>query len=109
MQAADPPEAEELERVAAWRLRLVDADPADASSLEAARILERLADDLRQTPYTELWGELRAIGNWLGESDLISDYAELAEDYRQRIGFGEAPGSGGDYLRALLGIARSLI
>ncbi len=109
MQAADHAEVEELERVAAWRLRLVDADPTDTASLEAARLLERIADDLRQNPPQGLWTELQAIGNWLGEGDLISDYAELAEEYRQRIGFGEAPASGEHYLQALLGIARSLI
>ena len=70
------PEIEDLERTAAWRLRLVDADPTDTASENAARRLEALADDLRQNDYTALWTELRAVGNWLGESDGISDYAE---------------------------------
>jgi hypothetical protein len=109
MQAADPQEVEDLERVAAWRRRLVDADPSDAASLSAADLLERIAEDLRHNPYADLRTELQAIGNWLGEGDLISDYAELAEDYRQRIGISETPADGAAYLQALLAIARSLI
>jgi hypothetical protein len=105
----EPPEVEELERTAAWRLRLVDADPDDTSSAAAAQLLETLANDLRQNDYTALWTELRSIGNWLGESDAISDYAELAADYRVRIGISAHPADGADYLRALLAIAQSLV
>jgi hypothetical protein len=104
-----PPEIEELERTAAWRLRLVDADPSDTASAAAARRLEKLADDLRRHDYAPLWSELRSIGNWLGESDAISDYAELAGDYRAAIGVSAHPVDGADYLRGLLDIARSLI
>jgi len=105
----EPPEVEDLERAAAWRLRLVDEDAADTISAQAARLLETLAEDLRRTPYTAFWAELRAVGNWLGESDAISDYAALAADYRTRIGISEHPADGADYLRALLRIAYSLI
>jgi hypothetical protein len=105
----EPPEIEELERTAAWRLRLVDADPDDTASAAAAQLLETLANDLRQNDHTALWTELRSIGNWLGESDAISDYADLAADYRTRIGISAHPADGADYLRALLAIAQSLI
>jgi hypothetical protein len=105
----EPPEIEELERTAQWRLRLVDADPDDTVSVAAARLLDRLADDLRRNDYTPLWTELRSIGNWLGESDAISDYADLAADYRARIGVSVHPGDGADYLRGLLAIAQSLV
>jgi hypothetical protein len=105
----DPPEIEELERTAAWRLRLVDADPSDAASATAAALLEALAVDLRRNAYAELWTELRSIGNWLGESDAISDYAELAADYRVRIGISAHPANGSDYLLGLLAIARGLV
>jgi hypothetical protein len=107
--APQPPEVEELERAAAWRLRLVDADPADAANAQAARLLETLSEDLRRNDYAGLWAELRAVGNWLGESDGISDYAALAADYRMRIGISEHPANGSDYLHALLRIAYSLI
>jgi hypothetical protein len=107
--AHEPPEIEELERAAEWRLRLVDADPADQVSARAAALLQRLADDLRRNEYAPLWTELRAIGNWLAESDAISDYAELAFDYRARIGTVEKPADGADYLRGLLAIAQSLV
>jgi hypothetical protein len=105
----DLPEVEELERTAEWRLRLVDADPNDQVSVAAAALLQHLADDLRHTPHQALWTELRSIGNWLGESDAISDYAELAQDYRLRIGASDHPADGADYLRGLLAIARSLV
>lgn len=103
------PEIEELERTVAWRLRLVDADPTDSVSVDAARLLETLAESLRREDYTSLWMELGALGNWLSELDVISDYAEAASDYRARIGVSATPASGADYLRGLLAIARSLV
>ena len=105
----DPPELQELENTAAWRLRLVDADSADVASAAAARVLESLVSDLHRDPYAVLWAELRALVNWLGESDAISDYAELTAQYRMRIGVFEQPTTGADYLRHLLAIARGLI
>jgi hypothetical protein len=106
---AERPEIEELDRTAAWRLRLVDADPNDTASAAAARLIETLADDLRRNDYASLWTELRSIGNWLGESDAISDYADLADDYRTRIGVSEHPADGAAYLLGLLAIARGLV
>jgi hypothetical protein len=105
----EQPEIEDLERTAAWRLRLVDADPGDTASASAAALLEALAGDLRRNGYADLWTELRSIGNWLGESDGISDYAELAADYRVRIGISDHPATGADYLSGLLSIARGLV
>jgi hypothetical protein len=101
-------EIDELERAAEWRLRLTDADPSDENSPAAAALLQRLADDLRRNDYAPLWLEFRSIINWLGESDAISDYVDLAVDYRARIGVSEHPTNGADYLRALLAIARGL-
>jgi hypothetical protein len=106
---AEPPEIDELERTAAWRLRLVDADPDDTVSAVAAERLERLVEDLRRNDYASLWTELRSIGNWLGESDAISDYAGLTADYRGRIGVSEHPADGAAYLLGLLAIARGLV
>ena len=105
----ETPEIEELERTAAWRWRLVDADPGDEVSAAAAVVLERFAGDLRRNDYSALWTELRSVGNWLGESDLISDYAELTADYRVRIGVSVHPADGADYLRGLLVIAHGLV
>ena len=103
------PEIEALERTAAWRLRMVDADPSDTGSAAAAKALEALAEDLRGNPYDEPWGELAALVNWLGESDAVSDFADLATDYRARIGVSAHPADGAAYIRALQDIARSLI
>jgi len=105
----EPTEIEELERAADWRLRLLDADPNDEASARAASVLQHLADDLRRNDYASLWTELRSIGNWLAESDAISDYADLAMDYRAQIGISKNPADGADYLRALLAIAQSLV
>ncbi len=105
----EPPEIEELIETAAWRLRKVDADPADTTSSAAAALLEHLADDLRRNEYSAARAELCAIGNWLAESDAISDYVVLAMEYRARIGAGEHPRDGADYLAGLLAIARSLV
>lgn len=102
-------EIEALERTAAWRRRLADADASDTASLAAAELLEALADDLRGGGHAVLETELSALANWLGESDAISDFADLASEYRARIGATERPRDGSDYLRALLAIARSLV
>ena len=45
--ADDSIEAEELERAADWRLRKVGEDPTDAHSAAAAKLLQKLADDVR--------------------------------------------------------------
>ncbi len=105
----EPSEIDELEQTAAWRLRLLDANPDDTASAAAARLLETLAQDLRQNAYAAHWTELRSIGNWLAESDAISDFAELSADYRRRIGVSEHPVDGAAYLVALLAIARGLV
>lgn len=102
-------EAEALDRTAAWRLRRLDAEPDKTVHADAANRLERLAAELRHEAYPELWTELRAITHWLGESDLISDYADAAAAYRVRIGDDELPQDGAAYLQALLAIARSLV
>jgi hypothetical protein len=64
---------------------------------------------LRREDHAALWSELRSIGNWLGESDVISDYADLAADYRMKIGVSEHPADGAAYLRGLLAIAHGLV
>jgi hypothetical protein len=105
----DAPEVVELERTAAWRLRLLDADPTDHASAAAARSLQALANDLRHASYASLWTELTAICSWLAESDAISDYAELAAGYRAKVGLSRTPANGSEYILDLLAIARSLV
>jgi hypothetical protein len=102
----DSPEVIELERVAEWRERKVDAKPSDEQSAKAARQLRKLADDLRHAPDAKLIEEYHCVCNWLGESDGISDFVLRAQDYREMIGFGEWAATGDDYLRALIGMAR---
>jgi hypothetical protein len=99
-------EAEELERAAEWRMRKVDADPSDTVSRDAAMVLERLAEDVRRLPGTSVFREYTAICNWLSESDEIVDFADMANDYRARIGVDHAPADGEAYLRALIDLAK---
>ncbi len=97
--------SEELERVADWRLRKVDADPSDERSAQAARHLRKLAEDLRRAPNSTLLEEYRCVCNWLSESDGISDFVLRASNYREMIGFGAWAETGDEYVRALIGIA----
>jgi hypothetical protein len=99
-------EADELERAAEWRMRLVDADPSDAASREAAALLERLAEDVRRLRGGPLFVEFNAICNWLSESDGIVDFMDMANDYRARIGVDRLPENGEAYLCALIDLAK---
>ncbi len=105
----DRDEIERLEATAAWRLRLVDANPDDSASMAAATKIEELVEDLCHNDYAPIWTELQSVCNWLAESDAISDYSDLALDYRNRIGIVENPNNGAAFLQALLAIARSLV
>jgi hypothetical protein len=102
----DNPEAVELERVAEWRRRKVDAKPSDEQSAKAALRLQKLADDLRRGADPKLIEEYRCVCNWLSESDGISDFVLRAQDYREMIAFGEWAETGDDYLRALIAMAQ---
>src|SRR3984885_14670044 len=102
----DIPEAVELERVAEWRLRKVDAQPSDEQSAKAARQLLKRAGDLRVRPDAKLLEEYHCVCNWLSESDGISDFLLRAQDFREMIGFGEWAETGDDYMRALIALAQ---
>jgi hypothetical protein len=109
MSDDDPFEAEQLERAAEWRMRKVDEDPSDERSAAAARLLEKLAEEIRQLRSSPLFQEYVAICNWLGESDGISDFMALADDYRARIGLDRWPENGEAYLRALIELAKQTL
>ena len=94
MSEEDAFEAEELERAAEWRMRKVDADPSDAASRDAAALLEKLARDVRALRGAAVFREYMAICNWLGESDGIADFMDMAKDYRARIGVDRMPAMG---------------
>jgi hypothetical protein len=102
----DPPEVAELEAVAEWRLRQVDADPTDAQGAAAARQLQGLADELRRQRRSPLLGELHALCGWLGESDNITDYSLRAHELRRRIGVDREVASAEDYVRLLIELAK---
>lgn len=105
----DLQEVIELEEAAAWRLRLLDANPDDCVSAAAAVLLQRLADALRAQPDMALLTQLHALCNWLGESDNISDYAQAAQSYRSRIGVDTHPTSAEEYVRMLLRLAQQMM
>ncbi len=79
---------------------------SDATSREAAALLEKLAEDVRQLRGAPLLIEYVAICNWLGESDGIADFMDMANDYRARIGVDHSPNNGEAYLRALIDLAK---
>jgi hypothetical protein len=99
-------EAAELERAADWRIKKFGEDPADEASATAAGLLQKLADDVRGLRGSAVYTEYLAILNWLGEFDVMEDFAERAHDYRTRIGIDQFPENGEAYLRALIALAK---
>jgi hypothetical protein len=99
-------EAIELERAADWRIKKLGENPSDQQSAAAARLLQKLADDVRRLRGSPAYTEYLAILNWLGEFDVMEDFAERAHEYRARIGVDHWPQSGEDYLRALIALAK---
>ena len=65
-----------------------------------------LAEDVRRLRGSPLFVEYMAICNWLGESDGIADFMDMANDYRARIGVDRSPENGEAYLRALIDLAK---
>jgi hypothetical protein len=106
MSGEDAFEAEELERAAEWRMRLVDADPADVVSRDAAVLLETLAREVRALRGAAVFREYVAICNWLGESDGLADFMDMAGDYRARIGVDRKPADGEAYIRLAMPIQK---
>jgi hypothetical protein len=104
--ADDSLEAQELERTVNWRIRKLGADPADRQSAAVAELLQKLADDVRRMRGSPAYTEYLAILNWLGEFDVIDEFAERANEYRLRIGVEHFPENGEAYLRALIASAR---
>jgi hypothetical protein len=106
MSEADLQEVVELERAADWRIRKLGEDPSDGASAAAAKLLQKLADDLRGLIGSALYREYQAICGWLDESDGTAELAAYAQDYRARIGIDKFPADGEEYLRVLLGFAK---
>ena len=106
MSDPDIPEAVELEQAADWRIKRLGADPSDRQSETAAKLLQKLADDLRVLVGSPLYREYQAICGWLDEFDGMAELAEYAHDYRARIGIDKFPADGAEYLRVLIGFAR---
>ena len=105
--ASDLPEAVELERAADWRIKKLGENPDDAESARAATLLQKLADDLRALAASPVYREYQAICGWLDEFDGMAELAEYAQDYRMRIGVDQFPADGDEYLRVLIGFAKS--
>src|SRR5580658_1911561 len=86
MAETDLLEAIELERAADWRLRKLDENPADPHGAAAAKLLQKLADEVRLLRSSPVYAEYGAILNWLGEFDVSEEFAERAMAYRAGIG-----------------------
>lgn len=106
MSGVEPIEAAELEQAADWRIRKLGDTPVDAVSAGAATLLQRLADEVRSLQGSPVYTEYIAILNWLGEFDVMEDFAERAHDYRADIGVEHFPENGEAYLRALTALAK---
>jgi len=106
MSGAEPIEAAELERTADWRIRKLGENPADEVSATAAKLLQKLANEVRDLQGSPAYTEYIAILNWLGEFDVTEDFAERAHDYRMSIGVKHFPENGGAYLGALIALAK---
>jgi hypothetical protein len=106
MEENDPLEAVELERAADWRIRKLGENPDDRQSKAAAKLLQKLADDLRRIAGSAAYKEYQAICGWLDEFDGMAELAEYAHDYRARIGVDKFPADGEAYLRVLIGFAK---
>ena len=102
----DPVEAVDLERIADWRIKKLGENPDDAHSADAAKLLQKLADDVRRLPGSPAYVEYLAILNWLGEFDVMADFADRALEYRMRIGADQFPETGEAYLKALIALAK---
>ena len=102
---SDSIEAAELERAADWRIRRFGEDPSDEISANAAKLLQKLADEVRGLVDSPAYTEYLAILNWLGEFDMTDDFAERAHDYRVGIGVDHFPENGEAYFNALITIA----
>jgi hypothetical protein len=102
----DSPEVAELEAVAEWRLRQVDADANDTQSEGAARELQALADQLRHLGDSPLLRELHALCGWLDESDNITGFSLRAHEFHIRIGVDRHVETADDYLRILIELAK---
>jgi hypothetical protein len=104
--AAELPEALELERTADWRIKKLGEDPSDAQSETAAKLLQKLADDVRALSGSGPYKEYQAICGWLDEFDGMAELSEYAHDYRMRIGIDKFPADGEEYLHVLIGFAK---
>ena len=87
----EPPEIEELEHAAEWRLRLVDADAERYRQRGGCRTSATLADDLRRSDHAPLWTELRSIGNWLASRTRFPITRISLRNIGARIGVSEHP------------------
>jgi hypothetical protein len=106
MPDTDLLEAVELERTADWRIRKLGENPSDRESETAAKLLQKLADDVRALRGAPAYTEYQAICGWLDEFDGMAELSEYAHDYRVRIGIDHFPADGEAYLRVLIGFAK---
>ena len=51
--------------------RAIGENPGDIESQAAAKLLQKLANDLRRSPRSAIYTEYQAILNWLGEFDVM--------------------------------------
>src|SRR4051794_41700724 len=104
--ADGPVEAEELERAADWRIRKIGENPVDTQSAAAAKLLQKLAEEVRGLRGSPVYTEYLAILNWLRELDGTEAFAERARSYPSPIGIKHFPGNAEAYLLLLIPLAK---
>ena len=102
----DLAEAVELEGTADWRTKKLGEDPDDGESAAAAKLLQRLADEVRALAGSAIYREYQAICGRLEEFDGMAELAEYAQAYRAQIGVDQVAANGEEYLRVLIGFAK---
>jgi len=68
--------------------------------------LQKLAEEVRGLRGSPAYTEYLAILNWLGEFDVMEEFAERAHAYRSHIGVEHFPEDAEAYLRALIALAK---
>lgn len=101
--------AEDLGYTAGWRHEKAEQYPDDERNAEAAERMTRLAAELPSLKGSEKGNIFEAFHDFIFSGDDTDNPIEVVRlwgEYRSRIGFDNFPDNAGEYLDALMEIAR---
>jgi len=75
-------------------------------SAEAAKLFQRLADEVRALAGSAIYREYQAICGWLDQFDGMAELAEYAQADHARNGVDQVAANREEYLRVLIGFAK---